>query len=35
LTGWFPHLGPVITKLMIEDRDGKNDIVSHPSPMER
>jgi hypothetical protein len=35
LTGWFPHLGPVITKLMIENRDGKNDIVSHPSPMER
>jgi len=35
LTGWFPRLGPVIIKLMIENRDGKNDTVSHPSPMER
>lgn len=35
LTGWFPHLGPVITKLMIENRDGNNDTVSHPSPIER
>jgi hypothetical protein len=35
LADWFPHLGAVITKLMIENRDGKNDTISHASPMER
>jgi hypothetical protein len=34
LTDWFPHLGPVITRLMIENRDGKKDTVSHPSPKQ-
>jgi hypothetical protein len=28
LTGWFPHLGPVIARLMIENGDGKKVTVS-------
>lgn len=32
LTGWFPHLGPVVTRLMIENRDGKDDAVPHLAP---
>lgn len=34
LTGWFPHLGPVVTRLMLENEDGKKDTVSHPSPKQ-
>lgn len=33
LTDWFPHLGPVITKLMIGRRDGNDDAVSRLSPV--
>ncbi len=34
LTDWFPHLGPVIARLMIENGDGKKVTVSHPSPKQ-
>jgi hypothetical protein len=34
LTSWFPHLEPVITRLVIENGDGKKDAVSHPSPKQ-
>jgi integrase len=34
LTDWFPHLGPVITKLMIETPDGKDDAVPISSPFD-
>jgi hypothetical protein len=34
LTDWFLHLGPVIHRLMIENEDGKEDTVSHPSPKQ-
>lgn len=34
LTRWFPHLEPVINRLMIEDRDGKTKIVSISSPFD-
>ena len=34
LTGWFPHVGPVITRLMIENEDGKKVVVSHSSPTQ-
>jgi hypothetical protein len=29
LTAWFPHLEPVITRLVIESGDGKKVTVSH------
>ncbi len=31
LTSWFPHLGPVITKLMI----GKDELISRSSPYDQ
>ncbi|TCO55693.1 integrase [Actinocrispum wychmicini] len=34
LTDWFPHLGPVITKLMIEYRDGKEELIPISSPFD-
>lgn len=34
LTGWFPHLGPVMARLMIENQDGKKDAVPHLAPKQ-
>jgi hypothetical protein len=34
MTGWFPRLGPVITKLMIENRNGKGELISSSSPFD-
>ena len=34
LTGSFPHLGPVITRLMIENQDGKDGVVPISSPFD-
>ncbi|MFC0107962.1 tyrosine-type recombinase/integrase [Kibdelosporangium aridum] len=34
LTGWFPHLGPVITRLVIERGDGKDELISRSSPVD-
>jgi hypothetical protein len=35
LTDWFPHLGPVISRLMIETGDGKKDAVPQFGPHAR
>lgn len=34
LTGWFPHLEPVISELMIENRDSKNDLAAISPPLD-
>jgi integrase len=34
LTGWFPHLGPVVARLMSENQDGKKDAVPHLAPTQ-
>jgi hypothetical protein len=34
LTGWFPHLGPVITRLMIENGDGKEKLIPISAPLD-
>ena len=34
LTDWFPHLGPVVDRLMIENGDGKKDAVPHLAPKQ-
>jgi hypothetical protein len=34
LTGWFPHLGPVVARLMIENGDGKKTAEPHLAPKQ-
>ncbi|MFC0112034.1 hypothetical protein [Kibdelosporangium aridum] len=33
LTEWFPHLKPVITRLLIETRDGQEKVDPHFHPI--
>jgi hypothetical protein len=34
LVEWFPHLRTVVTRLMIENRDGKNSATAISAPLD-
>ncbi|WP_193441143.1 integrase [Actinosynnema sp. ALI-1.44] len=34
LTEWFPHLGPVVTRLMIRSQDGQENLISNFAPFD-